>query len=106
MPKKQKKKEENVKLLDKQKQKVEPPKKFKVVFYNDDYTPMDFVVQILQQIFHHPADIATAIMLSVHNKGKGIAGVFSKEVAETKSHVVNETASRYGHPLKAELEPE
>ena len=100
------KKKDNVKLLDKQKQKVEPPKKFKVVFYNDDYTPMEFVVQLLQQIFHHPKESATAIMLNVHNKGRGVAGVYSKEIAETKAHIVNETAINYGHPLKAEFEPE
>ncbi len=104
MSKRQKK--DNVKLLDKQKQKVEPPKKFKVVFYNDDYTPMDFVVQVLEQIFHHTSPAAQAIMLNVHNKGRGVAGVFSKEIAETKAHIVNETAANYGHPLKAEFEPE
>jgi len=100
------KKEDGVKLMDKQKQKVEPPKKFKVVFYNDDYTPMEFVVQVLEQIFHHPEESATAIMLDVHNKGRGVAGVYSKEIAETKAHMVNQTAVQYGHPLKAEFEPE
>ena len=104
MSKKQKK--DNVKLVDKQEQKVEPPKKFKVVFYNDDYTPMDFVVLILETVFHHPAAAAHAIMLDVHNKGKGVAGVYSKEIAETKAHMVNETAANYGHPLMAQFEPE
>jgi len=104
MSKEQKK--DNVKLLDKQKQKVEPPKKFKVVFYNDDYTPMDFVVLVLEQIFHHPSAAAQAIMLDVHNKGRGVAGVYSKEIAETKAHMVNQTSVQYGHPLKAEFEPE
>jgi ATP-dependent Clp protease adaptor protein ClpS len=104
MSKKQKK--DNVKLIDKQEQKVEPPKKFKVVFYNDDYTPMEFVVLILRQVFHHPEDAATAIMLSVHNNGRGVAGVFSKEIAETKAHMANQTAANYGHPLRAEFEPE
>ncbi len=106
MPEKKKQKKNNVKLLDKQKQKVEPPKKFKVVFYNDDYTPMEFVVQVLEQVFHHPTDTAMAIMLNVHNKGRGVAGVFSKEIAETKAHIANQTAANYGHPLKAEFEPE
>jgi len=104
VPKKQKK--GNVKLIDKQEQKVEPPKKFKVVFYNDDFTPMEFVVQVLQQVFHHPAESAHTIMLNVHNKGRGVAGVYSKEIAETKTHMVNETARGYGHPLQAEFEPE
>ena len=103
---KKKQKKGSVKLRDKQEQKVEPPKKFKVVLYNDDYTPMEFVVQILQQIFHHPKESATAIMLNVHHKGKGVAGVFSKEIAETKAHIANKTAIDYGHPLKAEFEPE
>ena len=100
------KKKDNVKLLDKQKQKVEPPKKFKVVLYNDDFTPMEFVVDVLQQVFHHTTESATAIMLNVHNKGKGVAGVYSKEIAETKAHITNQTSVNYGHPLKAEFEPE
>ncbi len=100
------KKKDNVKLLDKQKQKVEPPKKFKVVLYNDDFTPMEFVVDVLQQVFHHTTESATAIMLNVHNKGKGVAGVYSKEIAETKAHITNQTSINYGHPLKAEFEPE
>ena len=99
-------KKENYKLIDKQDQKIEPPRKFKVVFYNDDFTPMEFVVQVLQQIFHHPEDSATAIMLNVHNKGRGVAGVFSREIAETKAHMANETARGYGHPLHVEFEPE
>ncbi len=100
------KKKDNVKLLDKQKQKVEPPKKFKVVLYNDDFTPMEFVVDVLQQVFHHTKESAMAIMLNVHNKGKGVAGVYSKEIAETKAHITNQTSINYGHPLKAEFEPE
>lgn len=104
MSKKQKK--DNVKLIDKQEQKVEPPKKFKVIFYNDDYTPMDFVVLILEKVFHHPTPAAEAIMFDVHNKGKGVAGVYSKEIAETKAHIVNETAANHGHPLMVEFEPE
>ncbi len=100
------KKKDNVKLLDKQKQKVEPPKKFKVVLYNDDFTPMEFVVDVLQQVFHHTKESAMAIMLNVHNKGKGVAGVYSKEIAETKAHITNQTSVNYGHPLKAEFEPE
>jgi len=104
MSKEQKK--DGVKLLDKQKQKVEPPRKFKVVLYNDDFTPMDFVSNMLQQVFHMAVHTAVAITLNIHNKGKGIAGVFSKEIAETKAHIANETARNYGHPLRAEFEPE
>jgi len=100
------KKKDNVKLMDKQKQKVEPPKKFKVVFYNDDYTPMEFVTDVLIQLFHRSSEEAIAIMLNVHNNGRGVAGVYSKEVAETKAHMANQTAASYGHPLRAEFEPE
>ncbi len=99
-------KKENVKLVDKQKQKVEPPKKFKVVLYNDDYTPMDFVANMLQQVFHMASDTAMAVTLNIHNSGRGVAGVYSKEIAETKAHIANETSRGYGHPLRAEFEPE
>ena len=101
-----KEKKDNVKLIDKQEQKIEPPKKFKVILHNDDFTPMEFVSDMLQQIFHMASDTAMAITLNIHNKGKGIAGVYSKEIAETKAHIANETARNYGHPLRAEFEPE
>tara|TARA_Y100000034_G_scaffold77256_1_gene92846 strand:- start:26 stop:346 length:321 start_codon:yes stop_codon:yes gene_type:complete len=100
------KKEGGVGVLDKQKNKLQPPKKYKVIMYNDDYTPMEFVVLILMQLFHKTGEAANSVMLNVHNSGKGIAGVFSKEIAETKVREVNDVARSYGHPLKCELEAE
>ena len=87
-------------------QKVEPPRKFKVVLYNDDYTPMEFVVNILMQHFYKPQDEAMALTLQIHNGDRGIAGVYSREIAETKAHTVNVIAREHQHPFRAEAEPE
>ena len=106
MPKKKMDKKSDIGVLDKQKNKVEPPKKFKVILHNDDYTSMEFVVSILEQIFHRSKAEATRIMLNVHNKGKGIAGVYSKEIADTKAAQVKALAANYQVPLLAEVEPE
>lgn len=87
-------------------QKVQPPRKFKVVLYNDDYTPMDFVVNILMQYFHKSKDDALALTLKIHNGDRGIAGVYSREIAETKADITNKIARDYQHPFRAEAEPE
>ena len=106
MSKKKMDKKSDIGVMDRQKNKIEPPKKFKVILYNDDYTSMDFVVAILQQVFHRSKADATAIMLNVHNKGKGIAGVYSREIAETKVAHVKALAANHQLPLLAEAEPE
>jgi ATP-dependent Clp protease adaptor protein ClpS len=106
MPKKKMDKQSDIGVLDKQKNKVEPPRKYKVVLYNDDYTSMDFVVVILETLFHRSKAEATRIMLNVHNKGRGIAGVYSKEIADTKVAQVKQAAAQYELPLLAEAEPE
>ena len=106
MAKKKLDKHSDLGVMDRQKNEVEPPKKYKVVLYNDDYTSMDFVVAILQQIFHRTKADATAIMLNVHNSGRGIAGVYSREIAETKVAKVKSAAANYKVPLLAEAEPE
>lgn len=106
MPKKKMDKQSNIGILDKQKNKVEPPRKYKVILYNDDYTSMDLVVAILQQVFNRTKADATSIMLNVHNKGKGIAGVYSREIADTKVSQVKSIAANYQVPLLAEAEPE
>jgi ATP-dependent Clp protease adaptor protein ClpS len=93
-------------LLDKEDIKIQKPKKYKVVFHNDDYTPMDFVMIILMQVFRKSPEEAVNITMSVHNKGKGIAGVYSKEISETKSAKVNLTAQQSGYPLLTTIEPE
>lgn len=95
-----------VPVLDREEQKLEPPKKYKVVLLNDDFTPMDFVVNLLVQMFGKRQDQANRIMVEVHQKGKGIAGIYSHEIAETKARIACEFAQSAGYPLKADTEPE
>lgn len=76
-----------------------------VVLLNDDFTPMDFVVDILMKHFALSEDAATAVMFDVHKKGKGIAGTYSRDVAETKGSMVVYEAREAGHPLAATIEP-
>ena len=98
-----------VDLLDKEKakNKVEPPKKYKVVYHNDDHTPMFEVIISLMQFFHHSEQTAAEIMMRVHEKGKGIAqGGLSKEIAETKTNRVVQWFREQGYPLLATSEPE
>ncbi|WKE67246.1 ATP-dependent Clp protease adapter ClpS [Gallaecimonas kandeliae] len=78
---------------------------YKVVLMNDDYTPMDFVVLVLQRFFSMDHEKATQVMLSVHYQGKGVCGVFSADVAETKVAQVNRFARDNGHPLLCAMEP-
>lgn len=85
---------------------VQEPPMYKVLLHNDDYTPMEFVVQVLVQIFGKPEPEAVKIMLSVHHKGFGLCGIFAYEVAETKVAQVEHAATEHGYPLKCTLEPE
>jgi len=80
------------------------PSKFAVVLHNDDYTPMDFVVYVLQEIFHHPYERAERIMLSVHEQGVGVAGIFHFELAEQKAYDTAEEAQQNQYPLKVTIE--
>ena len=84
---------------------VAKPPMYAVVMYNDNYTPMEFVVYVLQAEFRHTVDSAVAIMLSIHNTGKGIAGIYPKDIAETKAKKVNSLAHREGYPLLTQIEP-
>ena len=77
-----------------------------VLLLNDDYTPMDFVVAILETVFSKVPAEAVQIMLRVHNEGIGICGVYPREIAEAKIRVVHTKAEASGHPLKAAMEPE
>ena len=86
--------------------KVKRPERFKVLLYNDDYTPMEFVVQILENLFYKGPSEATQIMLQIHNSGHGVAGVYVLEVAETKIAAVHSQAERRGYPLRAGVEKE
>ncbi len=81
------------------------PRQFKVVLHNDNYTTMEFVVLVLMQFFQKTETESTHIMLTVHHKGKGIAGIYSRDVAETKIEEVLGFAEEYGMPLKLTAEP-
>ncbi len=85
---------------------VQRPPRFQVILYNDDYTPMEFVVQVLETIFDKGPSEATALMLQIHRSGMGVAGVYVLEVAETRVARVHREAESEGHPLRAGLEPE
>jgi len=82
------------------------PRRYKVIFHNDDYTTMEFVVDALVRFFHKSQAEATHIMLTVHKKGQGVAGVYTRDVAETKVQEVTEHAKEYGMPLLVTAEPE
>ena len=86
--------------------KLARPPRFKVLLYNDDYTPMQFVVAILEGIFGKGPSAATQIMLQIHNSGLGVAGVYVLEVAETKAALVHQSAEQRGYPLRAGVEKE
>ena len=106
MPKKAMDKKSDIGTIDKQKNKLQPPRKFKVILHNDDYTSFQFVEQLLIEVFHKPPLVAKSIARSVHETGKGIAGVYPKGIAETKSHRVNSIAKAHQVPLLSEIEPE
>lgn len=85
---------------------VKQPPLYRVVLLNDDYTPMEFVIEVLQVFFRMDRDQATQVMLHVHTRGKGICGVYTRDVAESKVDQVNEYARECDHPLMCTLEPE
>lgn len=85
-------------------ERVGPPPLFKVLLLNDDFTPMDYVVEVLTRHFGMAERQAEQVMWAVHHEGKGIAGVFTRDVAETKVTQVNRDAQRHGHPLKTAME--
>ncbi len=82
----------------------EEPPECKVVIYNDDFTPKDFVVEILMQIFHKPEPEAVLIMETVHNSGKGIVGIYTYDIAVTRAGVATARAKKNGFPLRIEVE--
>ncbi len=84
--------------------KLKKPPMYKVLLLNDDYTPMDFVVEILQSYFHMSEEKATQIMLHVHTRGVGVCGVFTRDIAETKVAQVNEYSRENQHPLLCTME--
>lgn len=86
--------------------KLKHPQLYKVLLHNDDYTTMEFVVLVLRSVFHHSESEAVNIMLHVHRRGVGVAGVFSYEIAETKAAKVMRLAREHEYPLRCSVEPE
>jgi len=85
---------------------IKEPKKCKVVFLNDDGTPMEFVIEVLQNIYRHNHDIAVDITMKIHNEGSGIVGVYSHEIAEMKATETTSLARNHGFPLQVKIEEE
>lgn len=81
-----------------------PPPMYKVLLLNDDFTPMEFVVEVLQQLFHMNREKATQVMLQVHTQGHGVCGVYTKDVAATKVEQVSQFAKAHQHPLQCVME--
>ena len=94
------------KVAVKPKSDIAQPQMYRVVMLNDDYTPMEFVVQVLKELFGMPEPKAIAVMLTVHRQGKAVVGVFTYDIAETKVATVMAVARRHEHPLRCLLEPE
>lgn len=92
-------------VLERRTQRTKPPQMFQVLMLNDDFTPMEFVVMVLQEFFSKDRESATQIMLKIHLDGKGVCGVYSKDVAATKVSQVLEAARKSGHPLQCVAEP-
>lgn len=84
---------------------LQEPKKYKVLLINDDYTPMEFVVEILKRFFHYSEATATQVMLQIHLEGQAVCGYFTRDIAETKVVMVNDYARANQHPLLCRMEP-
>lgn len=95
-----------IQIDEKIKQKIQEPKRWKVVLLNDDTTPMDFVIGILTEIFKHSQETAKEITLEIHNNGSGIAGVYNFEIAEAKAVEATQLARSNGFPLQVKMEEE
>ena len=93
-------------ILLEDKPKTKKPSMYNVLLLNDDYTPMEFVTLLLETVFNKSSAEATRLMLNVHKKGRGIAGVYSREICETKCLQANHIAKESGHPFLVESEPE
>jgi ATP-dependent Clp protease adaptor protein ClpS len=85
---------------------VQRPNMFRVLMLNDDFTPMEFVVEVLSEVFHMPHEQATQVMLQVHHEGKGVCGVFTRDIAETKAQIVEAIAYQHEYPLRCEVTPD
>jgi ATP-dependent Clp protease adaptor protein ClpS len=95
---------ENTSLLKAERSKIKPPKLYKVLLFNDEFTTMDFVIEVLETFFSMNRERAVQLMLKVHHEGLAICGVYIKDIAETKVEQVSAFAKQHGHPLRCELE--
>ena len=95
---------EQAAVMEREAQKIEPPPLFRVILLNDDFTPMEFVVMVIQECFYKDLETATRIMLQVHIEGKGVCGVYTSDVAATKVQQVSEISREAGHPLQCTME--
>ncbi len=91
-------------VVTEERRKTKKPEMYRVVLINDDYTPMEFVVWVLQVVFHKSEQESARLMLEVHNSGKGVCGVFTLDVARTKAYQVENLARKHEHPLECRLE--
>ena len=96
----------DIKLDEKIKQKIQEPKKWKVILLNDDHTPMDFVISILTEVFKHTDEVARNITIQIHEDGSGVAGTYGFEIAEAKAVESTQLARASGFPLQIKLEEE
>lgn len=92
-------------VVEESRPKLKKPRMFQVVLLNDDYTPMEFVVELIEQFFYKSRENATRIMLKIHTEGKGVCGIYTEDVAETKAALVNQYSKDHQHPLLCEIEP-
>jgi len=92
-------------VLERRTQKTQPPQMYQVVMLNDDFTPMEFVVGVIQEFFNKDRETATQIMLKIHLDGKAVCGIYSRDVAATKVDQVHAAAREAGHPLQCVSEP-
>ena len=92
-------------VVEESRPKLKKPRMFQVVLLNDDYTPMEFVVELIEQFFYKSRENATRIMLKIHTEGKGVCGIYTQDVAETKAGIVNQYSRDHQHPLLCEIEP-
>ncbi len=92
-------------VIEREKQDFKKPSMFNVVMHNDDFTSMEFVTNVLTDVFNKSRETAIIIMLDVHKKGKGVAGTYTREIAEAKSEIAMERARKEEHPFKLTVEP-
>lgn len=97
-------KHENSSVLELERSKSKPPALYKVILLNDDFTTMEFVIEVLNTFFAKTLEQATQIMLKIHNEGSAVCGVYTKDIAETKVAQVSEFSTQHGHPLRCHME--